>query len=345
MPEGPWSCVHDWPDVFWQEVEVKLSVMIPVYNVREYLGDCIDSLNVAMEYAGCANEVETVFVDDGSTDGSSGFLDDLACRHAWMRVFHCQNCGVAAARNFALGKVCGEYLTWVDPDDMVEVDYFRVLLQAFAGRPDAVVFDYSSKPGGVRHYRDVCGTLPAEIVWRDIVRDERIKSFLWSKAVRRELVPLPLFNETYAVMSDFEAMGRLFRQVKTVEYVWNPIYIYRQRTGSIVNQPVPDRMIQMFRVSLKRLKEVTEDCHADALSCAMYHAYHYCHMAAKFPAAGWNDGGRLDECRHYIRRYLLVGIADSRNGFVRKAQFLIAALGLMRVAVFVRRFMPGGRAY
>ena len=322
---------------------MKLSVVIPVYNVREYLGDCIDSLNVSIAHAGCANEVEAVFVDDGSSDGSSGLLDDLACHHAWMRVFHRQNCGVAAARNFALGEVCGEYLTWVDPDDMVEADYFRVLLQAFTGRPDAVVFDYSNKPGGVRNYRDVGGTLPVEIVWRDLVRDERIKSFLCCKAVRRELVPLPLFDENCVVMSDFEAMGRLFRQVKTVEYVRNPIYVYRQRTGSIVNQPVPDRMMQMFRLALKRLGEVDVSCHADALSCAMYHAYHYCHMAAKFPAHEWNEGGRLDECRRYIRHHLLAGLVDSRNGSVRKAQFLIVALGLMRVAVFIRRLLPGGR--
>lgn len=320
-----------------------LSVIIPVYNVHEYLGDCIDSLNVSIEHAGCENEVEAVLVDDGSTDGSSGLLDDLACHHKWMRVFHRQNRGVAAARNFALGEVCGEYLTWVDPDDMVEADYFHALLQALSGRPDAVVFDYSNKPGGVRSYRDVGGTLPVEVVWRDLVRDERMKSFLCCKVVRRELVPLPLFDETCVVMSDFEAMGRLFRHVKTVEYVHNPIYIYRRRMGSIVNQPVPDRMMQMFRLALKRLEEVDESCCADALSCAMYHAYHYCHMAVKFPASRWNEGGRLDECRRYIRHHLLAGLVDSRNGFVRKVQFLIVAMGLMHIAVFIRRLLSGGR--
>lgn len=320
-----------------------LSVIIPVYNVHEYLGDCIDSLNVSIEHAGCENEVEAVLVDDGSTDGSSGLLDDLACHHKWMRVFHRQNRGVAAARNFALGEVCGEYLTWVDPDDMVEADYFHALLQALSGRPDAVVFDYSNQPGGVRSYRDVGGTLPVEVVWRDLVRDERMKSFLCCKMVRRELVPLPLFDETCVVMSDFEAMGRLFRHVKTVEYVHNPIYIYRRRMGSIVNQPVPDRMMQMFRLALKRLEEVDESCCADALSCAMYHAYHYCHMAVKFPASRWNEGGRLNECRRYIRHHLLAGLVDSRNGFVRKVQFLIVAMGLMHIAVFIRRLLSGGR--
>lgn len=322
---------------------MRLSVVIPVYNVREYLGACMDSLNMSMERADCANEVEVVLVDDGSTDGSSKLLDDLAHRHAWMRVFHRPNRGVAAARNFALGEVCGEYLTWVDPDDLVEVDYFRVLFQAFAGCPDAVIFDYSSRPGGVHNYRDTGGALPVETVWRDLVRDDRIKSFLCCKAIRRELVPLPLFDETCVVMSDFEAMGRLFRQVKTVEYVRNPIYVYCQRVGSIVNQPVPGRMMQMFRLALKRMDEVDRSCRADALSCAMYHAYHYCHMAAKFPAPGWNEGGRLDECRRYVRRHLLAGLSDARNGFARKVQFLIVALGLMRVAVFVRRLLPGGR--
>lgn len=322
---------------------MKVSIVIPVYNVREYLGACFDSLNASMKHAGCENDVEAVIVDDGSSDGSSEVLDDLSNRHAWMRVFHRQNCGVAAARNFALSEVCGEYLTWVDPDDLVEVDYFSALFRAFALCPDAVIFDYSNMPGGARYYRGASGTLPIETVWRDLVRDERIKSFLCCKAIRRKLVPSPLFDETCMVMSDFEAMGRLFGQVKTVEYIHNPIYIYRQRVGSIVNQPTPDRMMQMFQLALKRIDEVDQSCRDDALSCAMYHAYHYCHMAAKFPASGWNKCGRLDKCRHYIRRHLLSGLCDRRNGFVRKSQFLIVALGLMRVAVFARWLLPWRR--
>ena len=321
---------------------MKLSVVIPVYNVREYINACFDSLSASIKHAGCKNEIEVVLVDDGSTDGSSELLDDLANLHSWAHVFHRRNSGVAAARNFALHKVCGEYLTWVDPDDLVEVDYFSAIFQAFKSCPDAVIFDYSNKPGGVRRYRAVGGALPIETVWRDLVRDERIKSFLCCKAVRRKLVSVPLFDETCMVMSDFEAMGRLLRQVKTVEYVRKPIYIYRQRVGSIVNQPTPDRMIQMFRLALKRIDEVDRSCRDDALSCAMYHAYHYCHMAAKFPAHEWDKCGWLGECRRYIRHHLFAGLCDSRNGFVRKSQFLIVALGLTRVVVFIRRLLPGG---
>lgn len=322
---------------------MKLSVVVPVYNVAGYLDACVRSLDMSIRRAGCADDVEAVFVDDGSSDGSTGLLDNLAERHSWIRVFHRRNGGVAAARNFALGVIAGEYVTWVDPDDMVDGDYFLALFAAFVDGPDAVVFDYSNLPGRVHHYRSAGGRMSAETVWRDIVRDERIKSFLWSKAVRRNLVPVPLFDETYMVMSDFEAMGRLFREVTTVEYIRKPIYIYRQRAGSIVNQPVPDRMMQMFRLALKRLDEVQPSCREDALSCAMYHACHYCHMAAKYPLSQWNEGGGLDECRRYVRRNLRIGLADSGNGFVRKVQFLIVALGLMRVAVFVRRLLPGGR--
>ena len=162
---------------------MKLSVVIPVYNVREYLGVCIDSLNAAMECAGCGNEVEVVLVDDGSTDGSSVYLDDLVRHRAWMRVFHRPNRGVAAARNFALGEVCGEYVTWVDPDDLVKIDYFCTILKAFESCPDAVIFDYSNLPGRTYHYRSAAGSLPIETVWRDLVRDERIKSFLCCKLI------------------------------------------------------------------------------------------------------------------------------------------------------------------
>ena len=322
---------------------MKLSIVIPVYNVREYLGACIESLAIALGRGEFAAEVEMVAVDDGSTDGSSELLDILGRDYKWLRVFHRPNRGVAAARNYALGEVTGEYLTWVDPDDLVEADYFHALFKAFAVRPDAVIFDYRNLPGRTRHYRNEGGSFPVAVVWRDLIRDERLKSFLCCKVVRRKLIPAKLFDETCAVMSDFEAMGRLFRKVKTVEYLHEALYIYRQRNGSIVNQPVPERMNAMSHLALKRLEEVDAAFHADALSCAMYHAYHYCHMAAKFPNAEWNRDGRLNECRRFIRCHFFAGLKDSRNGLVRKFQFLMVATGLMKAAVVVRRWLPGGR--
>ncbi len=321
----------------------KVSIIIPVYNVCDYLSDCIDSIKASLNQVGGADKVEAVFVDDGSTDGSSEILDDFAQCYDWVKVFHHSNQGVAAARNFALGKVCGEYLAWIDPDDMVEIDYFRSIFNALDVSPDVILFDYENRPGGVCHYRYTGGSLPIEMVWGDLVRDERLKSFLCCKVVRRKLVPVPLFNESCMVMSDFEAMWRIFKEAKTVEYIHKSIYIYRQRVGSIVNQPIPSRMMQMFQLALKRKEEVDDIYGKDALSCAMYHAYHYCHMAAKFPSDGWNEGGQLDKCRCFVRNNLLDGLIDRKNGIWRKVQFVIVATGLMRVAVYVRRLLPGGR--
>lgn len=323
---------------------MKLSIVVPVYNVRDYLRACVDSVDAAIRRAGCGGETELVVVDDGSSDGSAELCDELGRERSWMRVFHRRNQGVAAARNFALGEVSGEYLTWIDPDDLVEPAYFVEIFNALGKNPDAVLFDYSYMPGGPRHYRGKSCALPIETVWRDLVRDERLKSFLCCKVVRRELVPAPLFDETCAIMSDFEAMGRLFGRVKSVEYVHSPLYVYRRRVGSIVNQPVPGRMMTMFRLALKRMDEVGPDCHADAVSCAMYHAYHYCHMAAKFPSPAWKEEGRLSECRGYVRRNLFKALADPRNGMGRKLQFLLVSFGLMKAAVAVRRWLPGGRA-
>lgn len=322
---------------------MKLSIIVPVYNVIGFLASCIDSVDQAIRQADCSEEAELVLVDDGSSDGSAGLCDELARKHAWVRVCHRPHRGVAAARNFALGEVVGEYLAWIDPDDLVDVDYFRAILKALQGSPDAVVFDYSTLPGGPRCYRDRSGIVPLEDFWRDLVRDDRLKGFLWNKILRRELVPVPAFDESCVVMEDFEAMGRLFRKVKTIVYVHAPIYVYRYRSGSAVDRQIPDRIMAMFRLALKRLEEVEPQYHADAVSCAMYHAYHYCHMAAKFPASGWAEGGRLAECRRYVRSHLKEGLFDPRNGKFRKLQFVLVALGLMKLAVVLRRCLPGGR--
>ena len=89
------------------------SIVVPVYDVAPYLRDCLDSL-LAQSFT----DWEAVCVDDGSTDGSGAILDEYASRDTRIRVIHQGNAGVGAARNVALKAVQGNYLTFLDGDDM-----------------------------------------------------------------------------------------------------------------------------------------------------------------------------------------------------------------------------------
>lgn len=94
-----------------------LSIIVPVYNVLEYLEACVDSL-VAEDM----NLAEVILVDDGSTDGSSALCDELAKRYTCVRCIHKENEGVSMARNDGLNEARGKYVVFVDSDDLIALD-------------------------------------------------------------------------------------------------------------------------------------------------------------------------------------------------------------------------------
>lgn len=101
-----------------------ISVIIPAYNVADYLSRCLDSLLVQSW-----KELELIVVDDGSTDGTSGLADDYTLRDSRVRVIHQANGGVSSARNAGLAASRGELIGFTDGDDWVKPDYLESLAE------------------------------------------------------------------------------------------------------------------------------------------------------------------------------------------------------------------------
>lgn len=104
-----------------------ISVIVPVYNIKEYLPRCVASLT-AQTY----KKLEILLVDDGSTDGTGALCDELATQDARIRVFHKENGGSSSARNLALLEAKGEYFGFVDSDDYVDDTMYERLYQGIA---------------------------------------------------------------------------------------------------------------------------------------------------------------------------------------------------------------------
>lgn len=101
----------------------KISVIIPVYNVEKYISDSIKSV-LNQTY----NNLEIILVDDGSTDGSSAICDKIADTDSRVKVIHKQNGGVSSARNAGIDACTGEYVTFMDPDDYIDLDMYEIML-------------------------------------------------------------------------------------------------------------------------------------------------------------------------------------------------------------------------
>ncbi len=108
-------------------MQVLLSIIIPVYNVRAYLNRCVESLLAQM-----CDDYEIILVDDGSTDGSDRICDQFAKNDTRIRVFHKANGGVSSARNLGLDIARGDLVLFVDSDDFVEEDFIATLVKSMS---------------------------------------------------------------------------------------------------------------------------------------------------------------------------------------------------------------------
>ena len=101
---------------------MKISIIIPVYNVEKYLRECLDSI-LAQSY----KDFEIILADDGSTDSSGNICDEYSMKYENIKVLHKNNNGLSSARNAGLDIAQGEYILFIDSDDVVSPVIWKLL--------------------------------------------------------------------------------------------------------------------------------------------------------------------------------------------------------------------------
>ena len=97
-----------------------ITVIIPVYNVEKYLKECLESI-INQTY----KNLEIILIDDGSTDASGEICDEYSKRDNRIRVVHKANGGLSSARNLGLDIANGEYVTFIDSDDYIDLEFMK----------------------------------------------------------------------------------------------------------------------------------------------------------------------------------------------------------------------------
>ena len=107
---------------------LKMSVIIPVYNSEKYLSLCLDSLvRQTIDKA----QLEVLLIDDGSTDRSGQILDEYAAQYPFFKCFHLENRGQSSARNYALKRAVGKYISFLDSDDAISENLLEKYVRFF----------------------------------------------------------------------------------------------------------------------------------------------------------------------------------------------------------------------
>lgn len=117
--------------------EIRVSVIVPVYNVKEVLKKCVDSI-LNQTY----KNIEIILINDGSSDNSGKICDEYEIKYKGIKVFHQKNSGVSAARNVGIEAATGDYIQFVDSDDYIEPNMIEKLVQAMNDNVHLVICGY-----------------------------------------------------------------------------------------------------------------------------------------------------------------------------------------------------------
>ena len=235
---------------------MKFSVIIPVYNVEPYLRVCLDSV-----LAQTFTDWEAICVDDGSTDGSGVILDEYAKKDERFNVVHQQNRGLSAARNVGLDQATGDYVTFLDSDDLIAPEWLARFYDIAAQTRADMVRQHCTTFGDGQPIPKILDSREYKLYEceDDILRcnlpDIVPHGYVWVIAYRRAFVQQTRLTEGIVLIEDLLfnlcLISRCGRFVQG-EYAG---YFYRQRANSLV------RTKQISNQLLQRILKAGEQCY------------------------------------------------------------------------------------
>ncbi|MCH5172290.1 MAG: glycosyltransferase family 2 protein [Erysipelotrichales bacterium] len=207
-----------------------LSVIIPVYNVAEYLHQCLESV-LAQYY----EHIEVIIVNDGSTDNSDEICINYRERDNRIKVINVKNGGAGRARNIGLENCTGDYITFVDADDFISTDSYSSNISYFIIDPeiDILQFPYCRYKDGISHESllKVEKVLSNKIsIYREAYENNILKSYMPNKIFRRKVFEKIRFNESI-FFEDREILPSLIENSSKIKFSSNGLYYYRIRPG------------------------------------------------------------------------------------------------------------------
>lgn len=250
----------DLSNCIYSDNQVDASFIIPVYNIEQYVGECLDSvLEQVTTYT-----YEIICVDDGSTDRSGIILDDFARNDERIKVIHQANQGPSAARNAAIDVATGKYLLFVDGDDYISFDYLQLLLDtAYEYKADCVKCGCVNVDASILR-KDAPKDLRGKNICK-IIRTEKSYDFFeqsgftavgcWSSHLFNDL----RFPKGY-IWEDMITKGILYQRISMYVKLDNGIYFYRRNRKNSITGTKRKRNDEHFLDQFYLPMEISKIC-------------------------------------------------------------------------------------
>ena len=257
---------------------IKVSIIVPIYNVEKYLDRCMQSL-----LGQTLKDIEIIMVDDGSPDGCPALCDEYVRRDARVKVIHKQNAGLGYARNAGLDVATGEYVAFVDSDDYVDLEmYEKLYVTAIRTGSDVVYcgFNRYYSENNVIHYANV----NSEHVYKgedvnqlllDFIssspkckKDWKYEMSVWHSIYKREVIKennIKFYSERDYLSEDIPFQVDFLKAANSASYIPDTLYYYCMNnafslTRSKYSSDKLERSVALYNLLARKTKDIDKEC-------------------------------------------------------------------------------------
>lgn len=228
-------------------LDAQISIIIPVYNVCQYLEECIYSVTTQS-----FKNIEIILVDDGSIDGSAKICDDFAEKDNRICVIHQKNGGLSHARNVGINLAKGKYLYFLDADDVIDKDTLLILFsECEITKADVAMSTSKSFVGKIKRSKQrsyIDEIVSEEEAIRRMLLHLGVGHEAWGKLYRSELWRNEAFPKG-KLYEDYAVMYNIIMKCNSVVIINRDLYYYRIRNGSIIRSKIGQKDLEIINIS------------------------------------------------------------------------------------------------
>lgn len=229
----------------------KISIVIPVYNVENYLKECVDSL-INQEQS---NLTEIILIDDGSKDTSGLICDEYSNKYDNVIVIHQQNSGQSKARNNGIKKSSGEYIMFVDSDDYLDDEKIisKILRIIELNSPDLIMYGFKKmyeNSDKVYEKKIISGNIDI----KKLIEKNYYKGCPWDKIIKKKiLIDNNIFFPEGMLSEDIDFCANILKNINLnkIEIINENPYVYRQRTNSTTKTIKESHINDIYDIIMK----------------------------------------------------------------------------------------------
>lgn len=304
-----------------------ISVIVPVYNVEQYLEKCVNSI-INQTY----KNLEIILVDDGATDSSGNMCDELAKSDNRIKVYHKENGGLSDARNYGVERATGDYIGFVDSDDYIDSEMYEKLYEAIK-KENVDVAECSLKviyPGKIELFTD-------EKYYKVLGKTEYLEEYLtikkifgsvWTKLIKSDVAKKLVFPKGKLYEDTYYAYD-LIEKVDRYVIMNNPYYNYLMRENSITNAKFNPRILDLIEIVEKFHKTTYENYPGlkEAADCRKMYAY-FSVLNSILLEENYRDNEYYSEILNYFKRNYISLLKNKYINHNRKLSVILIKLNI-----------------